>query len=121
MEGFTIHYPSQVYTATTYAGLTTYPPSILLGSDAGITSNVAIRNCTFEGGSQPIKLVGTFSNYIRQVEVDACYGYGMNGRFLELAYARDIPRITRCHVSLGTEYLISVHLRVALVVRLTMQ
>jgi len=102
IDGFIFHYPSQVYTATTIAGTTTYPATIT--KDSGAIEGISLTNLCFVGATTCMSFIGDSTNFMADMKIDTCYGYPLGGSFLRIDFALDIPRITRCHVNPGVGF-----------------
>lgn len=104
VEGFVIYYPSQSYTATTIGGTTTYPVTFQRAS--GIVEGIGLRRLCIVGATACISFLGTniTTDFVADLDIDQVYGYPLGGKFIDLAYCTDIPRINRCHINPGVGF-----------------
>lgn len=99
VENLLFYYPSQVYSATTIGGTTTYPPTIANGQAVLWNANIS-GNC-FVGPTTCIDLNYVTATEVADLVIDLNYGYPAGGYFIRLNNVQDIARITRNHINPG--------------------
>ncbi len=96
IRGIQFWYPQQ--TLKDPEKIIEYPPTIQCSSRTG-AQGVTLSCLTFYGEFVAMDFVGRRGAIVEQILIEHCYGYPLSGRFIQIDYCYDIPRILHCHVN----------------------
>jgi len=75
-----------------------YPATIQNSKSKG-AQGVTLSSLTFFGEFFAMDFTGRPDAIVEQILIEHCYGYPLSGRFIQINYCYDIPRILHCHVN----------------------
>jgi len=96
IKGIQFWYPEQ--TTDDPEKIIPYPPTIQVNKEER-TQGVYLSCLTFYGEYITMDFNAPQNNHCELMLFEHCYGYPLSGRFIEIDYCYDIPRVLHCHVN----------------------
>lgn len=96
VRGMQFWYPDQ--TRTDPSKVIAYPVTIQSARDQNVFG-VIMSDLTFYGDFQTFDFRGARGRVSELLRFEHCFAFPMSGRFIDIDYCYDIPRILHCHVN----------------------
>lgn len=96
IKGIQFWYPEQ--TTTDPKKIIEYPPTIQVSKNSS-TQGVYLSCLTFYGEYMAMDFNASKNNICELMLFEHCYGYPLSGKFIQIDYCYDIPRVLHCHVN----------------------